>query len=561
MSQGLVELLAYKANGRVFAESLELAEQEILFTLCEALTCTLQTQSEDGSWDNSREATAYAVLTINALQSLLIASSLKSQVDSAIVRARQYLWSQLDSDKVEYLWIAKIRYATYTISQAYVLAALHCSAATNKLPQPPKNLLGNSKPSELAKLYSEMPLLSTIPEWRIQAWQAQAHFYSLRVRHDLRSLFPRKIADGKRHIDFLYFATVAANNINQQAPLGSGIILSMLILFSHAYEVDEIIEGSAALQSESYLSELKNKIERLFDVDGMEHDRGLENPDSCLDASTTFSGSTTGPDHSMTTIPGVTQKNDVHVNHHDQSRDRHHDAHEVNVLCPAEINESLSRFFRNVLFHPMVQKASKYEKEKLRINLQQHLLAMLIQIQDSRQLQGKEHDQSTTGTAALTLGSYSTWVRGTGMYHGGSPLHFSFLLCLLGKSTDCFQTSEAKFIADDFCLHLSTLGRILNDLSSIDRDRAEGNLNSADFAEFRSGQGDISDGALKERLLRVAEYERRCRDMALAELKDVCEDRRVYDAAKFLSNVTDIFGEMYLLVDLNPFLGDRGNRQ
>ena len=394
-----------------------------------------------------------------------------------------------------------------------------------------------------------MPSLSTIPEWRIQAWQAQAHFFSLRMRQEGSSLFPRKIADGKRHIDFLYFATVAANNINQQAPLGSGIILSMLVLFSHAYEVDEIIEGSAALQSETYLSDLKDDIERLFDVDGMEHSRGPEDPDLCSDASTTFSGSTTGLDHSMITIPDVSRKNEVSVNHHDQSRDRHHDPHGINALSPAEINESLRRFFRNVLFHPMVQKASKYEKEKLRLSLPQHLLAMLIQIKDSRQLHAKQHDPSTTGAGALALGSYFTWVRSTGMYHGGSPFYFSFLFCLLGKSTDCFQTSEAKFLADDFTLHLSTLGRILNDLSSIGRDRAESNLNSADFAEFREGQADVSDGALKERLLRVAEYERRCRDMALAELKNVCDDRRVYDAAKFLSNVTDIFGEMYLLVD------------
>ena len=91
ISQALVEVLAYMGNGSVPNETLDLPEENILFTLCEALTCTLQTQSEDGSWDNSREATAYAVLTINALQSLLTASFLNSQVESAIVRARQYL--------------------------------------------------------------------------------------------------------------------------------------------------------------------------------------------------------------------------------------------------------------------------------------------------------------------------------------------------------------------------------------------------------------------------------------------------------------------------------------
>ena len=557
MSQGFVELLAYNGDGRVPAETLDLPEENILFTLWEALTCTLQTQNEDGSWDSSREATAYAVLTIIAIIPLLVTPTLRSQVDLAIVRARQYLWSRIDNNDIEYTWIGKVKYGVYTILQAYVLAALRCSPETHKLPHPPNNPIENTN-SELAKFYSKMPSLSAMPEWRIQAWQAQAHFFLLRMRQDSRSLFPRKIAGGKRHFDFMCFTTVAANNINQQAPLGSSTILSMLVLFSHVYEADEIMEGSVALQSETYLAELKDDIERLFDVDRTGNRRAPENPDLCSDASTILSGNTTGPDHSTTTIPGITGESDVHADHHDQSRDRRHDAPKIHALSPAEINESLSRFVRMVLFYPIIQKASKYEKEKLRISLQKFLLAMLIQVKDSRQLYKDQHDPSTIDADPSTLASYHSWVRGTAMYHAGVPFLFSYLLCLLGKSTECFQTSEAKFIADDFSLHLSTLGRILNDLSSIGRDRAEGNLNSVDFAEFREGQRDITDEMLREKLLRVAKYERRCRDMALAELKNVCDDRRVYEAAKFLSNVTDIFGEMYLLVDLNPFLGDRG---
>ena len=341
MSQGFVQLLVHKGDGRIPAETLEFAEENILITLWEALTCTLQTQNEDGSWDNSREATAYAVLTINALIPLLIASPLRSYLDLAIIRARQYLWSRLDNKDVEYLWIGKVKYGTYTIFQAYILAALRCSTPTHELPHHLIPPVRNTKHSELAKLYKKMPLLSTMAEWRIQAWQAQAHFFSLRMRNDGNPLFPRKAAGEKRHIEFMRFAVVAANNLNPQAPLGPGISLSMMILLSRIYEVDEIMEGSVALQSETCLAELEDNIDRLFDVGGMEHTRGPAKSDSCSDASAVPSEDTTLPDDGVTTIPSGTGENDNRTNPHDQSRDRHYDTPETNTLCPAEINESL----------------------------------------------------------------------------------------------------------------------------------------------------------------------------------------------------------------------------
>ena len=554
MSQAFAQLLVYKGNGRLPADTLEIPEESITITLWEALTYTLQTQNGDGSWDNSREVTAYAVLTINTLITLLIASPFRSQVDSAIVRARQYLWSQLDNKNLEYLWIGKVRYGTYTILQAYVLAALRCSAAIHELPHLPKNHIEITKQhSELAKLYSKMPLLSTTAEWRIQAWQAQAHLFSLRMRQIGISLLPRKTPGDYKYIDFIPFAIVAGNNLNQQAPLGSGISLSLMEMLLYLYQVDEIMEGSVALQSETYLAELKDNIDRMFDVGATEHARTPESPYPYANGSAVLSENTTGPDDSVIKIPGTTEENDIRANHHDQSRDQRQDAPEINTLCPAEINESLSRYVRFVLLHPMIQKASKYEKRKLRFNLQQLLLAMLIQIKESCQLQEKEYDPSSHGP-------YSAWVRGTAMYHSGGPLLFSFLFCLLGKGTDCFQTCEAKFVADDVSTHMSTLLRMYNDLSSIARDRAEGNLNSVDFAEFREGQGQVVDGALEDALLRVAGYERRCRDVAFAELKNVC-DGRVYDAVMVMYNIAEMFGQMFLLADLAPYLGDRGDGQ
>lgn len=401
MTQVLTQVLIYKGNSRPHANAQELTEESIIRTLWEALICTLQTQNENGSWDNAREVTAYAVLTINALIPLPIASPFRCQIDSAIASARQYLWPQLDNNNPEYLWIEKVTYGAYTLSQAYVLAALHCSAATHDLPHVPRNVGENTKHVRMAKLYSKMPLFSKTAEWRIQAWQVQANFFSSRMRLTGITVFPRKAAGDNKYVGFIPFSWVAGNNLIQPAPLGSGILLNMMELSLLIYQVDEIMEGSLALQPESYLAELKDDINRLFDV--IETERA-ENPDSYANGSAVSSSSTTGPDDSMTMIPKGTGENEIRANRHHQSKDLSENATEINSMCPAEITESLSRFVRFVLLHQNVQKASQYERRQLRINLQEFLLAHLIQIKDNHQLHAKQDDPSKTGACASMRG-------------------------------------------------------------------------------------------------------------------------------------------------------------
>lgn len=556
ITQALMQVLIYTGNGRLHVDAQELVEESIIRTLWEALICTLQTQNEDGSWDNAREITAYAVLTINALTPLPIASPFRYQIDSAIASARQYLWPQLDNNNPEYLWIEKVTYGAYTLSQAYVLAALHCSAATHELSPFPKNVSENMKHVKSVKLYSKLPSLSTTAEWRIQAWQVQAKFFSSRMRQIGITVFPRGAAGDTKYLDFIPFSWVAGNNLTQPARLGSGILLNMMELSLLIYQVDEIMEGSVALQPKSYLAELKDNIDKLFGVVETEPPQAPEKPHSYANGCAVLSRSTIQPDDSMTTIPNGT---DICANHHDQSKGPSDNVTEINSTRPAEINESLSRFVQFVLLHPNVQKASKYEREQLRINLREFLVAHLNQIKDNHQLHAKQDDPSTRGACVSTQGSYSTWVRSTAANHTGGPFAFSFLLCLLGRTADCFQTCEAKFIADDVSRHMSTMCRMYNGFGSIVRDRTEGNLNSADFAEFREGQ-QITDHALRDAVSRVAEYERKCLTMALTELKNVC-DGRVYEAVKVLCDVTDMYGQMYVLKDLTPYLEERGKGQ
>ena len=58
LSQALMHILIGKGNGRLPVDLHELPEGSIIAALWEILICTLQTQKEDGSWENIREVKA-----------------------------------------------------------------------------------------------------------------------------------------------------------------------------------------------------------------------------------------------------------------------------------------------------------------------------------------------------------------------------------------------------------------------------------------------------------------------------------------------------------------------
>jgi hypothetical protein len=148
------------------------------------------------------------------------------------------------------------------------------------------------------------------------------------------------------------------------------------------------------------------------------------------------------------------------------------------------------------------------------------------------------------------------------------PYAYELLLCLLGDGSgnDTFPTAEQKYYSATANRHLSTLCRMENDYGSVKRDRAERNLNFIDFPEFFD-QGGASftstltaeaamplEAAQKAQLLRLAQYERESYRDALRRLDElVAGDKRAVRKMQLLrvmTNVTDSWGQMYVLKDL-----------
>ena len=349
-----------------------------------------------------------------------------------------------------------------------------------------------------------MPSLATIPEWLVQAWQIEATFYTSFLKRNIPTIFPGVSQRGKKYIHFIPFTWVLGHNTIQPPPLLTDVISAMMVLSLLIYQVDEFMESVVASQPREGLSDIRNSVQPIF--------AALNDEPICLQ-------------------PLFNHEVNEHSTPTEDSRN---------------IPEPLSGFVTWVLQHPLISNASTPTKRQLRTSLHEFLLAHFTQLEDNHQLQSSQYAKRTS----CQHSSFFAWVRSTSANHTGGPFAYYFLLALL-EQPNCAQLPSclAGFIAEDVNRHSATLCRIYNDLGSMARDREEGNLNSVDFLGVGRTQA-----SLKEELLKVADYERGCLEGALEALRGECEER-LWRAVKCFVDVTDLYGQMYMVKDLTPRIG------
>jgi hypothetical protein len=179
--------------------------------------------------------------------------------------------------------------------------------------------------------------------------------------------------------------------------------------------------------------------------------------------------------------------------------------------------------------------------------------------------------------------TFYSWVRSTSADHTSCPFSFVFFNMLVRASApstaaaaqaDVYGSARTAYLAEDLCRHLASLCRMYNDLGSLGRDAEEGNVNSVNWPEFHlgtSGAGQrikrhVTNGAakptevngnkesslrkVKQELLGIAEYERCGMNLALGMLKDELQSEALISALELFINVTDLYGQVYVLEDI-----------
>ena len=240
---------------------------------------------------------------------------------------------------------------------------------------------------------------------------------------------------------------------------------------------------------------------------------------------------------------------------------------EKNLMAIIDI---LRQYVYFILQHPSVKNARSSLQRQLRSDIKRFLRSHMRQVKDNRLLRANKMEEVES-----VHGSVFSWIRNTSSDHTGGPFAMTYYLCLIEGRSDPPQpiSTEGLYVAQMVSQHLAALCRTYNDWGSRSRDMAEFNVNSLNFEDIRSGSEALNDitgnGAFlnqqkvttsaagyaepERRLLFIAEFERRCMLNSLRELKGIVSPE-VYVAVKLFCDVTDIYGQIYVVKDMTPRL-------
>lgn len=484
----------------------KLLQVKVMVVIFQILIRILQQQADDGSWgpNGSREETAYALITLANVDSLPFISPIASQIELAITRGRKYLKTikaleELTMTQKDFIWAGKVAYGVENVCHSYVLAAMTTSVPQYILGPRVSQLvtIPTKRVSSFCKFYSRLPMFADVEPWKIKAWLIEGYLFLPDLEKMRLGVFSRGGMDEDKYFEYLPFSWTGPNGL-ENINCGAQTMFDMMIISMVNYQVDEFFDGVVARGDLSSITQLRNNIEKLF----------LE------------------PKARPASINGD------QLPSYDQ-----------------DVYYQLSDFLQFVMTYPRIRNASESDKAHLERELRLYLLAHTQQCEDSIRLR-RQRSQKVYETSPL---SYIRWVRNTASDHLSSHYAFAFLMCILGHKEDYLPDLEIRYIAQDCCTHLSVICRMFNDYGSLERDRKESNLNSMFFPEFNGEHK--NDMTLREELVKLTKYERKCLALSFEELEEVCGDhhRRIYEMVRLFYNASEIYTEVYEVKDLSTW--------
>ena len=522
--------------------SLDLVNQ-IPIILMQIVTRTLLSEDSNGSWCQTPEVTAYAILTFVSASAMPWTNLILVEVSAAVARAKRFLTTSHNIwRRPAYIWIEKVTYASPILSHAYCLAAMH-SQLLSRAWSSRLEVATDVQPSTITKFsnfFSKIPMFSHWHDgWRLRSLLIESRLFLPRLRAIRLNIFPRERMADDRYLEYIPFTWLGCNALSK--PVHPTILWEMMIISMLNYQADEYMEAVVGVHFEHNLQPIKQLIDHL-----------------CL----------------PTSVPAAANRN--HNRRQSDSVDAERNKADEKGAKPeaqthvtlTDIERVLRHFTLYVLRHPKVLQSPASAQSHLRRELRTFLLAHVSQIEDNTRLSQQDFSASKSVTFASPRSSYYAWVRSTSADHTSCPYAFAFFACLIapepGKA--CFSSLRQRYLAEDTCTHLATLCRQYNDYGSVTRDRAEKNLNSVNFPEFGAGtkvhredeshaldatddEKTADENEKKQQLMWLAQYERECLEMALGKLRgEVAET--VMNAVDLFVRVTDLYGQIYVARDI-----------
>jgi hypothetical protein len=549
-------------------------QEEIPMSTLHILTRILSNQQTDGSWDDSCEITSYAILALSSLASLpwIRQLNILDAISKAMTRGKSYLLStRNDWTRGSYLWIEKVTYACDMLSESYCLAAALVNIPSDDQSSQslenmsfvlPQKMLEQMK--KAGQLLGRTPLFKEVEQHVLRIAEMQA-CYALRILKKLPlEIFPRPAKGSDKHLSFIPLAFLACSAAQGDS---TSLLLSMEMIYlsSLTFSADEYMERVVEKGFINDMDSIKTLIRQL--VSEIVHSIG---------ASSTIGDSTS----SHTYKPRV--ENGLGCDETSTGEKPQSFESKGQYTSLDDVKTVLGGFLRYVLHHPAVISSGRNVISRLAIELETYLLSHVTHAEDNRQFYEQADRSAKFGNAASVSDippdnsgfskeelsreyhdpgrTFYKWVRSSSADQTSCPFAFVFFNCLTQRSSssrtyDVFNSPRTAYLAEDLCRHLASLCRIYNDCGSVRRDMDEDNLNSVNFPEFHASEVQ-RDGKWLERtksdLLWIADYERKGLWEAFEQLEREFQGRETYtaNALKLFINVTDLYGQIYILKDI-----------
>ncbi|GAQ46948.1 hypothetical protein AKAW_07141 [Aspergillus niger] len=505
--EGIVDYI-HKWNSDAFATSSSTGlDARIPLVVHQALTKLLRTQNADGSWGprSSLEETS---------------GELRDASLTAIEQAESYLRYTCSRGYIsirERLWIDKTLYSIETVSRSYIISATLAPTPNIQASETLGGLFNipGSVIQKQGNFLRTLPSFSHIPSWVLEASVREGYM----IIDELRKIdfFSQRAKLSEEYL--LYCASCfVASNYKGSYFLSTGYLLMVLRITVATYQLDTFVDHQVINFSSLELDELEDFIQKKLHTG------------RCL---------STGPDAT-------------------------HELNECNGEQHARVKEAKAMFlsFMNFVLTDTTGPVSTYNKLNLRSELRSALLAQIGHIRSSKGLahEGVDlHDQIGKTT-------FFSWLRGPASDNVLYPVVLKYMILHMGMSQaqqddDVFRTPEEQYIVEDFCRHAAAGVRLWNDYGSIERDKAEGVLNSIDVLNLSSSRplangitGDTLDRHCKVvSLKKMAHYENRHVRLCLEQLETVLQENDAHRASSIMSRlhmhatVTQVWAEMYSL--------------
>jgi len=529
-----------------------ITEHKIPICLCQVVFKTLNSQQKDGSWSHCVEETSYCIIILARCLSLPWEPDLKQIIVESHDRGMRFISvAQIDDQEISYLWVEKVTYGSPVLRRVYYLTALGFPVEQPEWRHQIRRCFEASKlyTRSMHLLFSNLPLLKNSALHFVELAFVEASRLAERLTETRRIVFPRDdmpITEDK-YLSYIPLIWTICNHVGGGV-LSSDTLWRMILLSMLNYQVDEYMETIVPRLSTFDLNELISHIRK---------DCGL--------------GSSRSHNPSLDLLP--------FANTITGSRKRSYD--ELNDQCSVfAIIESYINF---VLKHPAVISAPSATQRELAIEMYNFLIAHITQNIDNKVLKAsKELGRNLNGTSEIgySQNNYFKWVHSTAADSTSCPFSFHFftsLICDTGQSL--FDGPRANYLGQSLARHLATMCWQYNDYGSAARDTEETNLDSLDFPEFQEGPGRTSNGtghvqtpeqladeekrevectslkhsnqAMKDELIGLADFERAQMELAFKELdKAMRSSPTKVQALRVFTNVTDLFGQIYIQKDI-----------